>query len=248
MKNTVLNENEHIEILGNGVGVIVSREHTFGTDAMLLARFCAAKKSDAACDLGTGCGIIPLLWKRDGICKTVYGVEIQQKGFGQFQRSIEMNGLEESVFAVCSDLKDLKGKLPQGRFDLVSMNPPYKKENAGIKSAKENDKIARHETLCTLEDVCGAAASLLKYGGRFCVCIRPERMFEAMLGMKNHKLEPKRLRLVVSREGERPWLCLIEAKSGGKSGLSVEKNFVVYTENDRYSEEMNDILRLYREE
>lgn len=248
MKNTCLNENEHIEILGNDVGVIVSKEHTFGTDAMLLAYFSGAKHSDIACDLGTGCGIIPLLWKRDGSCKTVYGVEIQQKGYCQFKRSIEMNGLEESVFAVCSDLKDLKGKLPQGRFDLVSMNPPYKKENAGIKSEKENEKIARHETLCNLDDICAAAASLLKYGGRFCICIRPERSFEAMLSMKNHRLEPKRLRLVVSREGERPWLCLVEARLGGKSGMSVENNFVVYEENCRYTEEMNGILKLYREE
>lgn len=248
MKNTQLYENEHIETLGNEIGVIVSNEHTFGTDAMLLAYFSGAKKSDIACDLGTGCGIIPLLWKRDGNCKTAYGVEIQEKGYGQFKRSIEMNCLEESVFAVCSDLKDLKGKLPQGQFDLVTMNPPYKKENAGIKSEKDNEKIARHETLCTLDDICCAAASLLKFGGRFCLCIRPERMFETMLSMKNYKLEPKRLRLVTSRDGERPWLCLIEARHGGKSGLSVDKNFVLYTENDRYTEEMNGILKLYREE
>lgn len=248
MKNTELFENEHIETLGNGVGVIVSKAHTFGTDAMLLAYFSKARKNDTACDFGTGCGIIPMLWKRDGSCKKAYGVEIQEKGFEQFRRSIEMNGLCESVVAVNSDLKQLKGKLPQGMFDLVTMNPPYKKENAGIKSEKDCEKIARHETLCTIDDICKAAASLLKFGGRFCLCIRPERLFETMQSMAGCKLEPKRLRLVTSRDGEQPWLCLIESKLGGKSGLSVEKNFVLYKENDEYTDEMNGILKLYREE
>jgi len=248
MKKTELFENEHIETLGNGIGVIVSEEHTFGTDAMLLAYFANARRNDTACDLGTGCGIIPLLWKRDGNCKTVYGVEIQEKGYSQFLRSVEADSLSDSVFPVNSDLKLLKGKLPQGVFDLVTMNPPYKKENAGIKSEKENEKIARHETLCNIDDICSAAAYLLKFGGRFCLCIRPERMFETMKSMSDHKLEPKRLRLVTSRNGEKPWLCLIEARLGGKSGLTVEKNFVLYGSDGKYTDEMDGLLVLYREE
>ena len=225
MKNARLFENEHIETLGNDIGVIVSEAHTFGTDAMLLAYFANARRNDLACDLGTGCGIIPLLWKRDGNCQKIYGVEIQEKG-----------------------LKQLKGKLPQGAFDLVTMNPPYKKENAGIKSEKTNEKIARHETLCTIDDVCTTAASLLKFGGRFCLCIRPERLFETMKSMSEHKLEPKRLRLVTSRDGEKPWLCLIESRLGGKSGLTVEKNFVLYDKDNKYTEEMDSLLVLYRED
>ena len=87
MKNARLFENEHIETLGNDIGVIVSEAHTFGTDAMLLAYFANARRNDLACDLGTGCGIIPLLWKRDGNCQKIYGVEIQEKGYSQFLRS-----------------------------------------------------------------------------------------------------------------------------------------------------------------
>jgi len=248
MKNTQLLKNEHIEILGNGVGVIVSDEHTFGTDAMLLACFAAPKKADRACDLGTGCGIIPFLWARDGKCREIYGVEIQPKGFEQFLRSIEANELEDKVFAVNSDLRELKGKLGFGSFDLVSMNPPYKKENAGIISDKDNEKIARHETVCTFEDICRAAASLLRFGGRFCICIRPERLFEMMKTMSDSKLEPKRLRLVKSRAGEKPWLCLIESRLGGRSGMTVESDFVLYNENGEYTEEMNSILYLYRKD
>lgn len=248
MKNARLFENEHIETLGNDIGVIVSEAHTFGTDAMLLAYFANARRNDLACDLGTGCGIIPLLWKRDGNCQKIYGVEIQEKGYSQFLRSVEADDISDSVFPIHSDLKQLKGKLPQGAFDLVTMNPPYKKENAGIKSEKTNEKIARHETLCTIDDICTTAASLLKFGGRFCLCIRPERLFEIMKSMSEHKLEPKRLRLVTSRDGEKPWLCLIESRLGGKSGLTVEKNFVLYDKDNKYTEEMDSLLVLYRED
>lgn len=248
MKNARLFENEHIETLGNDIGVIVSEAHTFGTDAMLLAYFANARRNDLACDLGTGCGIIPLLWKRDGNCQKIYGIEIQEKGYSQFLRSVEADDISNSVFPIHSDLKQLKGKLPQGAFDLVTMNPPYKKENAGIKSEKTNEKIARHETLCTIDDICTTAASLLKFGGRFCLCIRPERLFETMKNMSEHKLEPKRLRLVTSRDGEKPWLCLIESRLGGKSGLTVEKNFVLYDKGNKYTEEMDSLLVLYRED
>ena len=248
MKNVKLFENEHIETLGNDVGVIVSSAHTFGTDAMLLAYFAAPKRNAVACDLGTGCGIIPMLWARDGLCSEICGVEIQQVGFSQFERSIAMNSTEQKITAVHSDLRELKGKLPFGSFDLVTMNPPYKKENAGILSDKLNEKIARHETACTLDEICLNAAALLKYSGRFCLCIRPERLFEAMQCMASHKLEPKKLRNVVSRSGEKPWLCLIEARLGGKSGMTVENEFVLYSADGAYTDEMNSILKLYREE
>ncbi len=248
MEKIELLEKEHIETLGGGIGVIVSDEHTFGTDAMLLADFAEPKHADIACDLGTGCGIIPLLWARDGACGKIFGVEIQKKGYGQFKRSIEMNLLSDKVFAYNNDLKSLKGVLPFGSFSLVTMNPPYNAENAGIKSGSDSEKIARHETLCNIDDIARSASMLLKFGGRFCLCIRPERLFEVMRAMSENRLEPKKLRLVTSRADEKPWLCLIEARLGGKSGMAVRENMVIYGGDGGYSEEMLRILKPYREE
>lgn len=248
MKNIRLIENEHVEILGNDIGVIVSDEHTFGTDAMLLANFSNPRRKDVACDLGSGCGIIPLLWVRDNCCEKISAVEIQPKGCNQLNRSVEANNLENKLFVYNNDLKNLKGILNFGSFDLVTMNPPYKAENCGIVSEKENEKIARHETYCNIDDICKTAAALLKFSGRFCVCIRPERMFETMLSMSKNKLEPKRLRLVTSKKNQSPWLCLIEARLGGKSGLKIEPNFILYDDDNTYTQEMLNILQKYREE
>lgn len=248
MNGTELLENEHIEYLSRDFGLVVSPEHTFGTDALLLANFANPKRNDLACDFGTGCGIIPLLWCRDGLCRKISAVEIQEKGCNQLERSIKANSVADKLSVYNIDLKKANKALQAGSFDLVTMNPPYKGENAGFKSEKEHEKIARHETLCTLDDICLSAARLLKFGGRFCVCIRPERLFETMYSMKKQKIEPKKLRLVAKNSENAPWLCLIEGKLGAKSGMVVYKNLFVYKDKESFSDEMLEILGKYREE
>ncbi len=248
MKQIQLLENEHIEYLRSDFGLVVSPYHTFGTDALLLADFAAPKPKTVACDLGTGCGILPMLWCRDGLCSRVDGVELQAAGCGQFQRSIVANDLTEKAFAHLSDLKNLQTVLPCETYDLVTMNPPYKAENTGILSESAHEKIARHETACTLKDIAASAARLLKYGGRVCICIRPERLFEAMQALAEKGLEPKRLRTVSKNAACAPWLCLVEARKGGKHGLQVLPALFVYDENGDLSAEMRRIYGPYKEE
>ena len=101
-----LSENEHIEDLGEGVGIVVSKQHTFGTDAMLLADFANPRKTDNACDFGTGCGIIPFLWLRDGKCNSISAVEIQEHACNQVERSIILNSTEK-ITLYNKDLKNI---------------------------------------------------------------------------------------------------------------------------------------------
>ena len=248
MEQTKLYKNEHIEYLKPNFGLVVSPAHTFGTDAVLLAHFAAPKKNTLACDMGTGCGIIPMLWCRDGLCRRVDGVEIQDAGYGQFARSIAANGLEEKAFAHLADLKALDSVLPREKYDLVTMNPPYKAVHTGILSDSAHEQIARHETACTLAEISAAAGRLLKYGGRFCLCIRPERLFETMQAMANAKIEPKKMRLVSKNPHSAPWLCLLEGRKGGKHGLQVLNGLYVYDENGELSVEMRRIYGAYKEE
>lgn len=247
MKKIELFEKEHIEYLKADFGLTVSPMHTFGTDAVLLAHFASPKKNTVACDLGTGCGIIPMLWCADGLCSRVDGVELQAAGYSQFARSIIANGLEEKAFAHLADLKALDTVLPRDKYDLVTMNPPYNAEKTGILSDSAHEKIARHETACTLSDIAVSAARLLKYGGRFCVCIRPERLFETMQAMAVSGLEPKKLRTVSKNATAAPWLCLIEGRKGGKHGMQVHAPLFVYQENGDLSAEMRCIYGEYKE-
>lgn len=232
------------EYLGGCISVFVSPEHTFGTDAVLLADFAAPSPKAICCDLGSGCGIIPMLWcKKSG--NKITAVEIQKKGIEQIKKGIEFNKLENRVEAVCSDLRELKGKLQFGYYNLVTMNPPYTAQGAGIISTGNADKIARHGTLCDFHDICLAASKLLNFGGRLCMCLRPERLCELMTEMKNNSIEPKRLRFVAKTPGKAPWLVLIEGKRGGKSGLKVEPELYIYGDDGNYSNEMNRIYADY---
>lgn len=237
-------DSEHIEDLGEGVGVVVSKQHTFGTDAMLLASFANPKRNDIACDFGSGCGIIPFLWLRDGKCKEITAIEIQENGCNQMLRSSELNETDK-ITILNRDLKEIDD-LKTGSFDLVTMNPPYKIENGGIKNDEEYATIARHETFCNMNDIAKSAARLLRFGGKLCICHRPERVFDAMFAMRENGIEPKTLRFVSKKGDTQPWLVLIEGKRGAKNGLKVEKNLVAYNDDGTLTDEMLSITEKYR--
>ncbi len=236
------------EYLSGGVRVFTSPAHTFGTDAVLLAHFSAPKLRDRACDFGTGCGIIPLLWCAAGRCSRIDGVELQEEAAAQAQQGVRENGLQERLFIHCADLKNAPGFLPAGGFDLVTMNPPYQKLGAGLISREESGRIARHESACTLEDAAFSASRLLRFGGRFCLCLRPERLCDALEAMRKAGCEPKRLRFVQKTAGSAPWLFLAEGKRGAKPGLSVEPPLFLYAESGEYSEDYQKIYDGYRKD
>ncbi len=242
-----LRDSEHIEYIDGSLKLIVSDSHTFGTDALLLAAFSAPRRKNMVCDFGTGCGIIPFYWLREGL-ERVSAVEIQPLACDQLTRSIRMNSLEEKFSLYHSDLRELKGKLEAGVFDLITMNPPYTAEGHGIVSHSGADKIARHETSLELTDVFISASRLLKFGGRMCICLRPERLTEAMMGMRQAKIEPKRLRFVSQRDGKAPWLFLLEGKKGRNPGLIVENELHIENPDGSPSEEMKKIIGSYKKD
>jgi tRNA1(Val) A37 N6-methylase TrmN6 len=227
------------EVLSRNISVCVTPEHKFGTDAFLLANFAAPRKKDLVCDFGTGCGIIPLLMVRDHNPKHIYALDIQPLAIDQLKTSLRQNHLEDQITPVCADLKEWKD-LPNGTLDVITCNPPYKAPGAGILSEQKPDQIARHETMCTIDDICKAAGRLLKFGGRFCLCQRPERLCDVISAMKNASIEPKRLRFVAKTPTDAPWLFLIEGKKGSKPFLTVEPILSVYNGTE-FSEEMGEI-------
>ncbi len=235
------------EYLGSGIRVAVSKEHSFGTDAVLLADFASPKRNEKACDLGTGCGIIPMIWCRNGQAKEITAVELQEKGFLQTCESIRISSVEDKVRAVNHDLKDIKSVLDHASMDIVTMNPPYKAADAGIKSVAKAELIARHEVECNLDDICSTAAYLLNFGGRLCMCNRPERLSDTIVAMKNNGIEPKRLRLVAKTPYTRPWLFLIEGRKGGKPFMNIDPLLIMYGEDGELSKEVTDIYGEYKE-
>ncbi len=233
------------EPLGNGFGVFVSAHHNFGTDAILLADFAKARRENMV-DIGTGCGIIPLIILRNGGAERVIGVDISPEACGLAEATVQKLGIE-NFDIICSDINDLKGKMQFGCRSLVTCNPPYKACGAGIKNPDNVEAVARHEVKCTLEDIVSIAARMLQTSGRFCICHRPERLAELMELMRRYQLEPKRMRFVAQRIGEEPWLVLVEGKKCAKTGLRIMP--ILYIEQDgKLTDEMIEIYGSYKEE
>lgn len=233
------------EKLTDKIFVCASKNHRFGTDAFLLADFSAYRKKDKVCDLGTGCGIIPLIMQKKMPPEIIYAVDIQEDAVEQLKMGMDKSEIR-NIIPVHADLKELWKNAPVGQLDLVTCNPPYKAANAGIESSLTAQKIARHEVLCNINDVCHTGERLLKFGGRLCICNRPERLSDVIYAMKKNNIEPKRLRFVSKNADEAPWLFLIEGKKGSKPFMKVEPQMYIRTDTG-FTDELNEIYNTGKE-
>ena len=210
------------------------------TDSVLLASFVRAKEQSRVIELCSGGGGVSiLLHARTGAIIT--GVELSEKAVTLAQRSLEYNGLSGITF-LTMDLKDAPEALGHGNFESAVCNPPF--FSSGSKSPDISRALARHEGGCTLAEVCASAAALLKNGGRFTLIYPSEGLDSAFFTLSAHGLTPKRLRLVLPREGAAPRRVLIEAKKGAKLGLTFEPCLVMQDSNGFYTEEMKRIYHM----
>lgn len=200
----------------------------FGADAVLLSNFADIRKNESVLDLGTGTGIIPMLLYAKGKGREFTGIDIQDDYVELAQKSVSYNGLEEIIRIRKADIKEAADVFPRGSFDVCVSNPPYLAGNDGKHSPDDAKAIARHEISCSLSDVIFAAAKLIKGNGRFYLIHRPARLGEIMNELIQNGLEPKRMRLVYPCVDKEPVLVLIEAVRGAKTGLVVEKPYVMY--------------------
>lgn len=241
-----LKENERIDDLQrNGYHIIQNpQKFCFGMDAVLLSGFVSlgtVKEGARILDMGTGTGIIPLLLEAKTKAAHLTGLEIQEESADMARRSVALNHLEKKIDIIQGDIKEADSLFGAASFDIVTSNPPYMIERHGLTNPEGPKAIARHEILCTLEDVTAQAAKLLKPSGRFFMVHRPFRLAEIMTTLCAHKLEPKRMQLVYPYVEKEPNMVLIEAVRGGKSGMTVEKPLIVYKAPKIYTDEIYEI-------
>lgn len=213
----------------------------FGMDAVLLSGFAQVKQGEAALDMGTGTGIIPILLEAKTEGRHFTGLEIQKTSADMARRSVQLNDLTHKISIVEGDIKEAVSIFGRASFDVVTSNPPYMTGSHGIVNPNLPKAIARHEVLCTLEDVISQAAALLRENGRFYMVHRPFRLAEIMSLMVSYKLEPKRMRLVYPFVDKEPNMVLIEGLKGGRSRITVEKPLIVYQEQGVYTDEIYEV-------
>ena len=243
-KDVPLELGERFEDLQNGYGIIQNPKYfSFGTDAVLLSDFADVNAGERIIEFGTGCGIIPILLcaKTKGL--DITAVEIQKELVHMACRSVALNGLEACIRIVCGDLKDISTIVPYGA-DVVVVNPPYEKAGAGKENANVHVNIAKREKLCTLGDVVGAAARILRTGGRFYMIHRTERFAELMVTMRQGKIEPKVIRLVAPKHGRAPNFVLVMGRKGAGEGVRFLPSLTVLEPDGTYTPELKRIYHL----
>ncbi|GGE84508.1 tRNA1(Val) (adenine(37)-N6)-methyltransferase [Priestia taiwanensis] len=231
-------------LLGEELRIIQSPSvFSFSLDAVLLAKFAYVPISKGRIlDLCTGNAVIPLLLSTRTKA-TITGVEIQERLYNMGLRSIAYNGLEENINLVHGDLKEMPQALGYHQYDVVTCNPPYFEVlPTSEKNPNEHLAIARHEIMCTLEDVVRVSSQLVKQGGKVAFVHRPERLLDIVTLMREYKIEPKRIQLVYPKHNKEANTLLIEGIKDGNKGLKVLPPLVVYEENNEYTKELKHIL------
>ena len=210
----------------------------FGMDAVLLASYAKVKRGERALDIGTGTGIIPILMtvKTDG--EEFTGLEIQEENADMARRSVVHNHLEDKITIKTGDIKEAADYFPAASFDVITTNPPYMIGQHGIQNVNSAKTIARHEVLCTLDDILRESARLLTFHGRFYMVHRPFRLAEIFTKMTSYGIEPKRIRFVHPYVDKEPNMVLIEGSNKGRSRMQVDPPLIVYEKDGSYTGEL----------
>lgn len=213
----------------------------FGMDAVLLSGFARVRRGERVLDLGTGSGIIPILLEAKTEGEHFTGLEIQPEMADMAARSVALNRLREKIDIVQGDIKEASRLFGRASFDVVTSNPPYMDGGAGITNPDEPRAVARHEILCTFDDVAREASRLLRTGGRFYLVHRPRRLAELIVTLRSRGLEPKRIRMVHPFADREANMVLLEAVRGGRPLMKVEAPVIVFRELGVYSDELKSV-------
>jgi len=209
----------------------------FGTDAVLLSDYAKTVPSSNTLDLCTGSGIVPILLSAKTSCEKFYGIEIQKDYADMAQRSVEMNGLDDRIKIINADLKNSIELFGKRSFDLITCNPPYIRSNSAVLNQADSKIIARHEVMCSLEDIISVASSLISLTGHFVMVHRPSRLCDIIFLMRKYSIEPKRMRFVQKTADDTPSLVLIDGLYKGKSELKIAPPLILQNKDGTETQE-----------
>lgn len=241
----ILKDDERLDyLLAEDLRIIQSPSvFAFSLDAVLLARFAYVPiQKGNLIDLCSGNGVIPLFLsaRTKG---TITGVEIQERLYDMAVRSIDYNGLQDRLYMIHGDIKEMPEKLGHGKYDIVTCNPPYfTTPSKNEMNPNEHLAIARHEIFCTLEDTVRVSSQLLRPGGKAAFVHRPGRLIDIITLMRKYRLEPKRIQFVYPKAGKESNILLVEAAKDGNPDLKILPPLFVYNEENEYTAEIRAIL------
>lgn len=244
-----LSSDERLDRVNEQILLIQKKDGlTFGTDAFLLTSFVRPEPSSRGVDLGSGTGILPLLLVTKGKVASMTAIELQPAFADLIRRNASLNQEEDAISVLERDLREVTAKEMGGESDLILSNPPYMRSDSGKQNRTQEKNLARHEIAGNIFDFCAGASRLLKYGGRFYLVYRPDRLADLFFALRENKLEPKRMTMVFPDEVSEPCLALVEAVKGASPSLKITRPLFLYTKaskNSQTRELTQDAKRIY---
>ena len=217
--------------------------YRFSIDAVLLAHFADPRSGDKVLDLGTGCGIIPLILAYRQPYTSIYGVEVQTELAELAKTNVRENRLEDRITVYCTDMKLLRPAMTSGPMDLVVCNPPFRKEGSGRINPDAQRAVARHEIKTNLSDIIQTSHRMLRTGGRLVLVYTAGRLTGILSRMRIEGIEPKFIRTIHSRQDTKATLILIEGVKGGRPDLKIAPPLIIYDQDNDYTEEVESMFR-----
>ena len=217
--------------------------YRFSIDAVLLAHFADPWSMDKVLDLGTGCGIIPLIlaYRQPNIA--IYGVEVQTELAELAVSNVRENQLEDRITVFCTDMKLLRTAMTAGPADLVVCNPPFRRQGSGRINPDAQRAVARHEIKANLGDIIQASHRMLRTGGRLVLIYTAGRLTDILSRMRTDGIEPKFIRMIHSRQDTEAALILIEGVKGGRPDLKIAPPLIIYDKKNDYTDEVGSMFR-----
>ena len=222
----ILRPDERIDCFMDGrLKLIQSKDgYRFSIDAILLAEFVTIRQGDVVVDLGTGCGVIPLILLLTKLVGYAFGLEIQEELAGQAARNVLLNGFDDKMGVVLGDIKN--PPIAEESADVVICNPPYRQVKSGRINPDSRRAIARHEIMANIDDILRAARSVLRKKGRLALIYSSVRLADILVRMRRFNLEPKKIQIIYPDLSSSAKLVLVEAILGGRPGLKISPPIV----------------------
>ena len=219
------------------------RGYRFSIDAVILAHQAAPKPGDKVVDLGTGCGIVPLILTYRQSDLQVYAIEVQAEMAAISERNVLDNHMDDRISILHEDLNALNINNISGPVDLVVSNPPFRKADSGRINPDRQRAVARHEIRTTLSDVIQTACRLLRPFGHFLTIYTAERMTDLFTRLRSANLEPKFMRVIHSTADSEAKLILVDALKGGGPGVKIGPTLIIYQADGSYTAEIERMFR-----
>lgn len=215
----------------------------FGLDAVLLSEFAKVRPAERVIDLCSGTGAIPFLMLAKKKLQFATALELVDYFCHLMQKSAHLNNCTHNIRILKEDVRKVVKSIPAGSFDAVTVNPPYRKVHSGLINQNYYRAVARHEVLCTLEDVITASAHLLQDRGRLYIIYKPERLAELFAVMQQHKIAPRTLQLVHSDKTHAPYLAMVEGIKNQEGPLRFLPPIFVYDKHGRFTRQIQQYYR-----